>query len=64
MAKGDNLKGKKTGNNFALNPQPSGAAKAAGLRHHRHFGHHPGPVRGIRDRDGAADQGPIRGAAA
>ena len=32
MPKGDNLKGKKTGNNFALNPQPSGAAKAAGRR--------------------------------
>jgi len=32
MPKGDNLKGKKTGNNFALNPQPSGAAKGAGRR--------------------------------
>lgn len=30
MPKGDNLRGKKTGNNFALNPQPSGEAKSRG----------------------------------
>lgn len=32
MPKGDNLRGKKTGNNFALNPQPSGEAKSRGRR--------------------------------
>jgi hypothetical protein len=32
MPKGDNLKGKKTGNNFAKNPQPSPLAKSEGRR--------------------------------